>query len=85
MTTVVMTQDELKQTVLDVLAMIAPELDTAEIDPTVNIRATYDIDSFDFLNVLIALDEQVGVEIPEADYGELESVNDIVAYLQARM
>lgn len=83
MTTAAMTRDELKQTVLAVLGTIAPEVDLDEIQPTENIRETYDIDSFDFLNFLIGLDEHLGVEIPEADYGQLESLDDILTYLQA--
>ena len=47
-------------------------------------RAALDIDSFDFLNFLIGLNEATGVEIPEADYGQLTSLNTLVTYIQAR-
>ena len=44
-----------------------------------------DIDSFDFLNFLIALDERLRVEIPEADYGKLNTLDGMVRYLLAKL
>jgi acyl carrier protein len=44
-----------------------------------------DIDSFDHLNLLIGLNEELGVEIPEADYGQLSTLEDIIRYVAARM
>ncbi|MBI3055818.1 MAG: acyl carrier protein, partial [Betaproteobacteria bacterium] len=40
-----------------------------------------DIDSFDFLNAIIRLHENLGVEIPEADYGQLATLDGTVDYL----
>jgi acyl carrier protein len=77
--------EELKQLIFDVLGQIAPEADFDSLDPGEDMRAALDIDSFDFLNFLIGLNEQVGVEIPEADYGQLVSLDDLVNYLLARM
>ena len=86
MTTVTaVTNAELKAMLIDQLAMIAPEADFDTLIHDVNVRETLDIDSFDFLNFLIALNDLFGVEIPEADYGQLVSLNDIAGYLQARM
>ncbi|WP_420644450.1 AMP-binding protein [Candidatus Leptofilum sp.] len=44
-----------------------------------------DIDSFDFLNFLIGLEESLGVSVPEADYDQLVSLKDIVGYVSVRM
>ncbi|MFW5941698.1 MAG: acyl carrier protein [bacterium] len=65
------------------LKEIAPETDPWSLDPNEDVRETLDIDSFDFLNFLISLNEDVGVEIPEKDYGMLSSRSDIVNYLLA--
>ena len=35
----------------------------------------------DFLNVIVAIAEQTGIEIPERDYGKLTTLDDLVAYL----
>jgi acyl carrier protein len=64
---------------------MAPEADLSTLDPHANVRETLDIDSFDFLNFLIGLNDALGVEIPEADYGQLATLADIVAYLRARV
>jgi acyl carrier protein len=79
-----MTDAEIKSAILDGLAQIAPESDPAELSPNENIRRALDIDSFDFLNFLIGLHEKLGVDIPEADYGKLNTLDEMVAYLAAR-
>ena len=79
-----MTDAEIKAAILDGLAQIAPESDPAELSPNENIRRALDIDSFDFLNFLIGLHEKLGVDIPEADYGKLNTLAEMVAYLAAR-
>jgi acyl carrier protein len=76
---------QIKQIVLEKLAKIAPEADLDSLSPDENVREALDIDSFDHLNFLIALHEELGVEIPEADYGQLVTVNRITQYLAARM
>lgn len=77
-------REELKTTIFDILADIAPEADLGSLDPAVDMREALDIDSFDFLNFLIGLDDELGLEIPEADYGKLVSLNDLLDYLGAR-
>jgi acyl carrier protein len=77
-------REELKTTIFDILADIAPEADLGSLNPAVDMREALDIDSFDFLNFLIGLDDELGVEIPEADYGKLVSLNDLLDYLGAR-
>lgn len=65
---------------LDVLSSIAPELDTAMLRPDQPLREQVDLDSFDFLNVLIALNERLGVEVPETDYAKVQTLNAMVDY-----
>jgi acyl carrier protein len=79
-----MSDAEIKAAILDGLAHIAPESDPSELSPNENIRRALDIDSFDFLNFLIGLHEKLGVDIPEADYGKLNTLDEMVAYLAAR-
>ncbi|NJN95173.1 MAG: acyl carrier protein [Anaerolineales bacterium] len=74
-----------KKLFFKLLKRIAPEADFSSLAPTEDIRAALDIDSFDFLQFLIGLNDEVGVEVPEADYGKLVSLQDLVGYLSARM
>ena len=78
-----MTRDEIKSTVLRVLGEIAPEADLAAIKPDVSFRDQLDVDSMDFLNFVIGLHEALRVEIPEADYPKLITLNGCVEYLAA--
>lgn len=80
-----MTAGELRATVLRVLGEIAPEADPAEIKPDVSFRSQIDLDSMDVLNFVIALHEALGVEIPEADYPRLATLDGCVAYLDAAL
>ena len=74
----------LRATVLDVILSIAPEVDPGSIDPRRALRHQVDLDSMDWLNVLVALHERLGVQIPEADYARLSTLDQLVDYLFAR-
>ncbi|HYL48604.1 MAG TPA: acyl carrier protein [Stellaceae bacterium] len=76
-----MNEKELKATVLKALASVVPELDEAHLAPEKNFREQLDIDSMDFLNYVIALCAATKIEIPEADYRKIASVDGTVAYL----
>ncbi|HUJ74349.1 MAG TPA: acyl carrier protein [bacterium] len=80
-----MTRDELKTTVLTTLRSIAPEMEPAEVKADVPLRIQLDIDSMDALNFFIRLHEKLGVDIPEADYRKLNTLNECVTYLAARL
>ena len=73
----------LRAVVLRELARIAPEIDPATLRGDVALREQVDIDSMDFLNFVIALSETVAVEVPEADYPKLATLDGCVAYLAA--
>ena len=79
-----MTETELRKTVLEALGDIAPEADLAALPPEKDLREQLDIDSMDFLNFVIALHEKLGVDIPEADYPQLITLDGAVGYLAPR-
>ncbi len=73
-----MTQEEIKVRVLRILGEIAPEADLTRFKPDVSFRDQLDIDSMDFLNFVIALDEELDVRIPESDYPKLSTLEGCV-------
>ncbi len=79
-----MTTDEIRAAVLEVLGDIAPEADLAHVKPDVTFRDQLDIDSMDFLNLVIALHDKLHVEIPETDYAKVATLNGCVEYLSTR-
>ena len=80
-----MDEQQLRRTALEILQSIAPEIEPAGIDGGAPLRNQVDLDSMDWLNFLIALHEKLQVEIPEADYARLVTIDDVVAYLGAKL
>jgi acyl carrier protein len=80
-----MSPDEIRATVIRELLAIAPEADAAAIAPGVPLREQLDIDSFDFLNFIVALHRTLGIDIPESDYARLATLEAGVAYLAERL
>jgi len=76
--------DELRPVVLRVLGDIAPEADLASLRPDVAFREQLDLDSMDILNFVVGLHGALGVEIPEADYPKLATLDACVEYLASR-
>lgn len=79
-----MTRDEIRATVLRILGEIAPEADLTRLQPDVSFRDQLDIDSMDFLNFVIALDEELDVRISESDYPKLSNLDACVEFLSSR-
>jgi acyl carrier protein len=79
-----MTEAEIRQAIFDSLRQIAPEADPQKIRPDENLREALDIDSFDFLNLLIGLHGRLGIQIPESDYSQLTTLSALVRYLSPK-
>jgi acyl carrier protein len=80
-----MDEQDLRKTVLSTLQSIAPELEPADVAPGRPLRNQVDLDSMDWLNFLVALHERLKVEIPEADYARLVTLDDVIGYLSAKL
>jgi acyl carrier protein len=76
--------DQLRNVVLTVLRRIAPEIDPASIRADAVLREELDLDSMDFLNFVLGLHERLGIEIPEADYPRLYTLEGAVTYLATK-
>ena len=80
-----MTRDGIRRAIFEELGAIAPEASPAALKGGEDIRVALDIDSMDFLNLVIALHERLGVDIPEADYPLLATLDGAIDYLAARV
>ena len=76
--------DDLRAAVLRVLGDVAPEADLTSLAPDVPFREQLDLDSMDILNFVVGLHAALGVEIPEADYPRLATLDACVEYLASR-
>lgn len=79
-----MTHDEIRGTMARLLHQIAPEADLNHIPPDASLRTELDLDSMDFLNFVIALHAELGIDIPEADYAKLATLEGGIDYLAKR-
>lgn len=80
-----MTTDEVKQAVIDIVNDILPEGDCSEVDPSQRLRDQLDLDSMDFLDIVMELRKSYKIEVPEADYPQLATLNSCVEYLEPKM
>jgi acyl carrier protein len=79
------TKKEIRQVVLNALNNVAPEVDLESIDPSKDLRDQIDIDSVDFLNFVLGLHKELGVDIPDADVAKITTLNGCVGYLVSRV
>ncbi|HZS15707.1 MAG TPA: phosphopantetheine-binding protein [Candidatus Dormibacteraeota bacterium] len=78
-----MNPDDIRATVLRILHQVAPDVDAATLDPAVAIQDQVDIDSVDFMNLMVGIEEALGVDVPERDYPRVASLDACVGYLSA--
>ena len=80
-----MTKEECKKLVLNIIADIAPDEDLSNVKPDVKLREQLELDSMDFLDIVMELRKQHGIEVPEADYGHLASLDSCAEYLTPKL
>jgi acyl carrier protein len=80
-----MTAVEIRDEVLEILADIAPDEDLSDIKDDVAFRDQLELDSMDFLDIVMELRKRHRIQIPEEDYVHLASMESTVAYLEPRM
>lgn len=80
-----MNDDRLIAVVRRALESVAPELAGVAIEPSQTFRDQFEIDSMDFLNFIIVLHQQTGLDIPESDYPRLTTLEGCLDYLRPRL
>ncbi len=76
-----MNKNEIRAVLLDELGKIAPDIDAADVDAAGDLREEFDIDSMDFLNLVTALHERLGIVIAESDYRQLGTLDNAIRFL----
>lgn len=80
-----MNRSEIREEVIDILADIAPDEDLSTLDDSVSFREQMELDSMDFLDIVMELRKRHRVQIPEDDYVNLASMDSTVDYLEPLM
>lgn len=76
---------EIREEVLDILRDIAPDEDLSDLKDDVRFRDQLELDSMDFLDIVMELRKRHRIQIPEDDYTHLASMESTVAYLEPLM
>ena len=80
-----MTADEIRASIIEILGDIAPDEDLSSLEEEVAFRDQLELDSMDFLDIVMELRKRYRVQIPEEDYPELASMQSTVRYLAPLM
>jgi acyl carrier protein len=80
-----MAPEEIRQVIIEILEDIAPDEDLGTLDDNVAFREQLELDSMDFLDIVMELRKRYRVQIPEEEYGKLASMDSTVTYLTPKM
>lgn len=80
-----MSPEDIRKEILDILNDIAPDEDLSDLKDDVSFRDQMELDSMDFLDIVMELRKRYGIEVPEKDYMELNTLLSTVTYLAPKM
>ena len=80
-----MNAEEIRQVLLDILSRIVPDEDLSSLKDGVPFREQIELDSMDFLDIVMELRKQYRIQIPEEDYANMNTMGGAVAYLTPLM
>ena len=79
-----MSPDDIRKAFLEELTSVAPDIEAEDVGEDDHLQDDLELDSMDVLNLVAALHKRLGVDIPEDEYTEIETLSKAVAYLSAR-
>jgi len=80
-----MAPEEIREVIIEILGDIAPDEDLGSLDDAVAFREQMELDSMDFLDIVMELRKRYRVQIPEDEYVQLASMRSTVSYLTPKM
>lgn len=79
-----MTKDDIKKLIIEIIADIAPDEDVSNLKPDVRLREQLQLDSMDFLDIVMELRKRHGIEVPESEYMQLATLDSCANYLEPK-
>lgn len=80
-----MGDQQVRQVIIDIIATVAPDADLSGLKGDVRLRDQLDMDSMDFLDIVMELRKRYKLEVPKEDYPELASLDSCVSYLGPKL
>ncbi len=78
-------EQQVGQIILDIIAIVAPDADLSDVKPNVGLRDQLDMDSMDFLDIVMELRKRYKVEVPKEEYPKLATLKSCVEYLTPKL
>ena len=75
---------DVRQIVIDIISDIAPDEDVTNLDDKISLREQLDLDSMDFLDIVLELRKRHKIEVPQEDYPKLATLESCVSYLSPK-
>ena len=76
-----MVDQQVREIILGIIAMVAPDADLSNVKGDVRLRDQLEMDSMDFLDIVMELRKRYKIEVPKEDYPELATLDSCVSYL----
>ncbi len=76
-----MTEQQVKEIVLDIISVVAPDSELDGVKSDQPLRDQLDLDSMDFLDIVMELRKRYKIEVPKEDYPHLASLDSCASYL----
>ena len=80
-----MAPEEIRNVIIDILSDIAPDEDLTDLKDEIDFREQLELDSMDFLDIVMELRKRYSVNVPEEEYPQLASMDSTVKYLTPKM
>lgn len=80
-----MTPAQIRDEIIDILSDISPDDDLGDLNDAQSFREQLELDSMDFLDIVMELRKRHRIQIPEEDYPRLASMSSTVEYLEPKM
>ncbi len=78
-------EQQVGKIILDIIAIVAPDADISNVKPDVGLRDQLDMDSMDFLDIVMELRKRYKVEVPKEEYTKLATLSSCVEYLTPKL
>lgn len=79
-----MSDQAVRDIILGIIAVVAPDADLSDVKYDVRLRDQLELDSMDFLDIVMELRKRYKIEVPKEDYPQLATLDSCVAYLSPK-
>ncbi|MEK6818985.1 MAG: acyl carrier protein [Nanoarchaeota archaeon] len=71
----------IRESVLEIISCVAPDADLTNVRNDQRLRDQLDLDSMDFLDIVMELRKRYKIEVPKENYTDLATLDSTVEYL----